>query len=569
MHDISNHIANIIEEIPSHLEKDQKAKFAEILELTLGDKEIKRATDYRAALLIFANQLRGHISDTLQSLLDTLAEMQAILYSDDIKRCPRLVLRYQNCSFLHFVMCHIQFSSSPKTLTTRKLYGKYLHNLVSHAPIQLRLISGTSCNAENEERMFSTIKSITQSTSCNRPGHIIGNLFIRMQAEEKIGNFDDFSTTSIQSSNLSKLSAALPKPSNTAIKANILQHRVYSKWYQAHLERISDFLLPGEGVWWKIDGDSVEFFDSITEPNVRDQGPELHHFRSSNFKKEETYLSSSWEKCVESLDKIKLPTHFLLLPNASGNVECKATTYLKQDCIQLNTNEPFVNLPQDESIPEFIPEIPQPPLPQQFESEDNPKYDDVEEEQVLDVQIVDDIDDYPELVDSTCNTTPPIQPALHTHVNDVSQEQQSSSTRYSSSIHPKLSQENLQADENLPTSNTKCTLRTSLGKTVEVVLGNSSEVRQFDSARARLKLSPQNQDLRNEYKDRLAVIQTKVLAAKTSLRKQLNDWEKNYFLNNDFKMVTLDDMKNDALASVYMKKLKYVNTLLKEWEIRL
>jgi len=106
MHDISNHIGNILEEIPSHLTKEQKNKFNEILQLTLGDKEVKRATDHRAALVIFSNQLRGHVSETLQSLLDTLSEMQAILYSNDIKRCPRLILRYHNVSFLHFVMCN-------------------------------------------------------------------------------------------------------------------------------------------------------------------------------------------------------------------------------------------------------------------------------------------------------------------------------------------------------------------------------------------------------------------------------------------------------------------------------
>lgn len=35
--------------------------------------------------------------------------------------------------------------------------------------------------------MFNTVKSITSSTSNGHPDHIIGNLFIRLQAEEQLG----------------------------------------------------------------------------------------------------------------------------------------------------------------------------------------------------------------------------------------------------------------------------------------------------------------------------------------------------------------------------------------------
>lgn len=176
MHDVSNHITNILKEIPGHLNKDQNSLFENIMELTLGGKEIKRACDNRAAIVIFAQQLRGHLSKELQILLDTLVEMQTILYKNDVHRSPRLILRYYNCSFLHFLMCDTVFGSRPIHHTFRKMYGKYLHNLLSHAPQQLRIISGASSNAENEERLFSTMKSITQSTSSNKPGHIIGNV---------------------------------------------------------------------------------------------------------------------------------------------------------------------------------------------------------------------------------------------------------------------------------------------------------------------------------------------------------------------------------------------------------
>lgn len=45
--------------------------------------------------------------------------------------------------------------------------------------------------------------------------------------------------------------------------------------YQAHLERISDFLIHGPGVWWKATADGIMFFDGTGEEDFRDEGPEF------------------------------------------------------------------------------------------------------------------------------------------------------------------------------------------------------------------------------------------------------------------------------------------------------
>ena len=52
-------------------------------------------------------------------------------------------------------------------MTRDKIYGKYLHNLLVHAPLQYRLVSGESINGEDEERFFETIRDITHGTSNN------------------------------------------------------------------------------------------------------------------------------------------------------------------------------------------------------------------------------------------------------------------------------------------------------------------------------------------------------------------------------------------------------------------
>ena len=127
-----------------------------------------------------------------------------------------------------------------------KLYGKYLQNLVSHQPIQLRLISGDSSNAEDEERIFNAIKGITKSTSNNKASHVIPNLLLPLQAEEEDGS--GTGTTTKQQNNISKLDSSLQQSGNTKVLSCILDDPRLSRWWQAHLERISDFLLPGEGV---------------------------------------------------------------------------------------------------------------------------------------------------------------------------------------------------------------------------------------------------------------------------------------------------------------------------------
>ena len=52
-----------------------------------------------------------------------------------------------------------------KSLTKRKFCGKYFHGIISHSAFQFRVLSGAAMNVEDKERIFNTIKSITNSTS--------------------------------------------------------------------------------------------------------------------------------------------------------------------------------------------------------------------------------------------------------------------------------------------------------------------------------------------------------------------------------------------------------------------
>ena len=93
--------------------------------------------------------------------------------------------------------------------------------------------------------------------------------------------------------------------------------RNYSPW-QAHLERICDFLLAGEGIWWRTcnDGDIESFIPRET----------LRQFLKDHFciiftpatSKEETYLKCCWQTCLEK--KIKMPIKVLQVENHEGNM---------------------------------------------------------------------------------------------------------------------------------------------------------------------------------------------------------------------------------------------------------
>ena len=247
MHDLSNHIDLIFKELPHHVSPDVADILNKSFNLVCGPgKDKKRACDMRAILIIAADKLHGKAPLKVQQLINTLVEMQHILYQPEYDRTPRNILRLHNKSFLHSILCFEVLGYQPKKITRRKLYGKYFHNLSTHAPMQLRIISGQSCNAEDEERTFNAITSITKSTSSNHPSHVIGNVLIRLQCEDAFKEMGNHARKHETDAYIHQLSLTLPNFPNTLFPS-FVQHK-YRNYWQAHLERISDFLLAGPNV---------------------------------------------------------------------------------------------------------------------------------------------------------------------------------------------------------------------------------------------------------------------------------------------------------------------------------
>ena len=61
LHDVKEHISNIINEIPAHLSNDHKKLFEETVQLVTGTKDQLRGSDYREICIVLAKQLRGEL----------------------------------------------------------------------------------------------------------------------------------------------------------------------------------------------------------------------------------------------------------------------------------------------------------------------------------------------------------------------------------------------------------------------------------------------------------------------------------------------------------------------------
>ena len=174
------------------------------------------------------------MSDQVQIVLDTMTEISSILYAKPEERFPRSILKLHNQTFLHAIACK-EVIGKPRILSEKKFYGRYLHSLVVHAPIQHRIICSRSTNTEQQGHHFTTLSSISVATSSRRPGEIITPGIIRMQAEMKSEENQQRDSVKEQEPWLGKLARCLTPPENT-----VIPHRVILKYpqaYQAHLEK--------------------------------------------------------------------------------------------------------------------------------------------------------------------------------------------------------------------------------------------------------------------------------------------------------------------------------------------
>ncbi|KAI8481571.1 hypothetical protein Bbelb_406710 [Branchiostoma belcheri] len=293
LHVTKEHIKNVFEELPHHLNAKDKPTMNATIKALQQDKEQLRGVDFRKQLLIVTAAMSANNADTkVVQLLSSLATIVHILYTQEKDRSPRLVLRLANLTYMHCMLLREVIGTVTRALTPRKMYGTYYHSLSTHAPLLFRLSNLRSLNAESQERMFSKLKGIYAQSS-RRPGED-GMGVLRLQAE-----LSKSSSESKEESEVSALNANLRKilpEENTTVPWEYITTRNF----QPHLERISDYLECGEGIWWHQVPTGIEFHDGPKEVNTR-TSPTLHHFRSSSMKQEQQYLRERWNECVKKL----------------------------------------------------------------------------------------------------------------------------------------------------------------------------------------------------------------------------------------------------------------------------
>ena len=77
------------------------------------------------------------------------------------------IFRMHNQTFLHMMLVKSVVKRNPLSpkISAKKFYRKYLHALIAHGPLMVRIVSGKSANTEPEERTFNTMKTITTTTT--------------------------------------------------------------------------------------------------------------------------------------------------------------------------------------------------------------------------------------------------------------------------------------------------------------------------------------------------------------------------------------------------------------------
>ena len=104
MHDIANHIDNIITELPNHVKLNDKIEIKKYLDIYQAEKERKRCCDKRRILLILTKYTYHKIDGKVHKLLRTLCEIQRILYLGEEYRTPKEILRLHKVCFEHFIL---------------------------------------------------------------------------------------------------------------------------------------------------------------------------------------------------------------------------------------------------------------------------------------------------------------------------------------------------------------------------------------------------------------------------------------------------------------------------------
>lgn len=307
LHDLTGMIQMILEELPKHIANknlsDEVSKFRN--QYLVNQSQI-RGSDARKLLIRVCKLLeerKEDVEDDVYDVMHSLLHIMHLAYSRFESRCPKNVLRLLNLSFL-FAICMKIVMGKPVTMSVRKLFGSYFHNISRHLGEQVRLVCLFSVAAERQEQMFGELKTIAKQNTNHRPNEVIPQILTRIKAKQTI---ESTNTKPRKLSTISREAGMLNKPESTVIGWKILSR--FPSAVQAHLERIADYLNRGYGTWYHVDRRGLVFRDGPDDPKEHQSGPSLLHFQTSSYEDVSRSLCDEWKHVLVKLERgdLKLP----------------------------------------------------------------------------------------------------------------------------------------------------------------------------------------------------------------------------------------------------------------------
>ena len=542
LHDLKGHLINLLPEIPHVLAGDNKRLVTELLQTLLLAKKQNgySGSDLRICLIELDCLVQSlDVREEVKLLLRTAVQISKILYSSDDKRSPKTILQLYNCTWLHHELCKSLFPT-PKEISYEKLFGLYLHSLAVHAPRQYEIVCLRSVNTENQERLFQQAKQIASRCTNRKPDNVITEVLVRIQAKNISG-----SLSSVYKSAKSRVDTHASKScpfQRTKIGTEFVASRPHS--WQAHLKRISRFLLKGK-VWWDSTDDEF-FFDGDEHENVRPEGPIMFHFRSSSLHETEMVSAETWKVIVEN--EIELPCLSLRIYDDDGDL-----LSVRDTGNQTNTNacdeDHFDNSSGNSSTPLNI--LVTPSSTSNIVSDSPPQTNPLVTSTPLSSV---------KSLQEKSNVTTPIRnvnakrkrPVITSCTNDATNMVAGPEDNY----------------EITSESNVACSVSHSLvsksANAIAYIIGFSPELAKFDMLHVKCKSSSLvSRADRDAYKSVLASLQTKVLQQKKSLTADMKEYEKQCFSNNHEL-----PSSNDQTYSDLRRKIKHIKALLRSWSIK-
>ena len=616
LHDIKGHLANLFTELPYVLEGSVRDTCQRIIDSNLKKEKVKGADLRLTAIQVYLYLLANHDeSSQVLLLLQTAVQISEILYLPASKRTPKRVLQLYNVVWLHHTLCSLVFSQT-KIITRLKLFGAYLHHLSSHAPTQYEIIPLSSVNAECEERLFGQANQIATNASNRHQDNAILNILVRLQAKQLLGEV----TVAVQKQEgrISQAAIHAPKYPGTRIAKSFIRSHLRS--WQAHLNRISPFLIPGEGIWWRQDADSYIFQDSMHDSEYHSEGPKLLHFRNSRLEDVAFRHDTCWQHILTN--NIELPTPQIRLFNHEGDPTGILTyprpTNSVNDCLlRTNPTTPLQSTPTS-TEPSNLPVLDllhltpttsenctptdPPSCHNQFLLQPTPTT-----SGSLDAtSSIESITDVIEPVQptstgalselTTCES--PIMPV--TPVTTITPLTRTPLTTTAVGATPHVSRPELRPKRRLVNHVTNCTVleeeednderrlestqldhliadrttpaqfSTKFATAIAKAIGPSNDLKSYDNKREALKtLKSQGKQLTKEQiesHDKLGVLlQTQVLRKKSDLKESIKQFELEFYQLNH----KLPKACNNEHYNSLLRKLKYVKWLLSMWKITL